>query len=180
MLLRTIDTLWVDHLTELDDMRRGIGLRGYGGIDPLNEFKREAFKLYEELRGFISKQVANTIFRVIGYPGRRQPAPDETSRWARARQQLPRRTATGAPDRTAASERDGSDADRARPRLGGGAPRADPVPARGRAGGRAARSGQGQWRQRQHGGGAEARPQRPVLLRQRQEVQALPRGVIAT
>ncbi|HUR16758.1 MAG TPA: SEC-C metal-binding domain-containing protein, partial [Candidatus Limnocylindrales bacterium] len=45
-------------------MRRGIGLRGYAGIDPLNEFRREAFKLYEELRGFISKQVANTIFRV--------------------------------------------------------------------------------------------------------------------
>ncbi|MGI8928411.1 MAG: preprotein translocase subunit SecA [Candidatus Limnocylindrales bacterium] len=64
ILLRTIDALWVDHLTELDDMRRGIGLRGYGGIDPLNEFKREAFKLYEELRGFISKQVANTLFRI--------------------------------------------------------------------------------------------------------------------
>jgi preprotein translocase subunit SecA len=64
VLLRTIDTLWVEHLTELDDMRRGIGLRGYAGIDPLNEFKREAYKLYEELRGFISKQVANNIFRV--------------------------------------------------------------------------------------------------------------------
>jgi preprotein translocase subunit SecA len=64
ILLRAIDALWVEHLTELDDMRRGIGLRGYGGIDPLNEFKREAFKLYEELRGFISKQVANTVFRV--------------------------------------------------------------------------------------------------------------------
>ena len=68
ILLRTIDALWVDHLTELDDMRRGIGLRGYGGIDPLNEFKREAFKLYEELRGFISKQVANTLFRVQVQP----------------------------------------------------------------------------------------------------------------
>ncbi len=64
VLLRSIDTLWVEHLTELDDMRRGIGLRGYAGTDPLNEFKREAFKLYEELRGFISKQVANNIFRV--------------------------------------------------------------------------------------------------------------------
>jgi preprotein translocase subunit SecA len=64
VLLRSIDTLWVEHLTELDDMRRGIGLRGYGGIDPLNEFKREAFKLYEELRGLIRRQVANTIFRV--------------------------------------------------------------------------------------------------------------------
>jgi preprotein translocase subunit SecA len=64
VLLRTIDALWVDHLTELDDMRRGIGLRGYAGTDPLNEFKREAYKLYEEFRGFISKQVANNIFRV--------------------------------------------------------------------------------------------------------------------
>ncbi|MEP7361003.1 MAG: preprotein translocase subunit SecA [Chloroflexota bacterium] len=74
VLLRTIDALWVDHLTELDDMRRGIGLRGYGGIDPLNEFKREAFKLYEELRGFISRQVANTIFRVQV----QAPAPSQT------------------------------------------------------------------------------------------------------
>ncbi|HUG49352.1 MAG TPA: preprotein translocase subunit SecA [Candidatus Limnocylindria bacterium] len=64
VLLRTIDTLWVEHLTELDDMRRGIGLRGYGGIDPLNEFKKEAFKLYEELRGFIRHQVSSSIFRV--------------------------------------------------------------------------------------------------------------------
>ena len=64
ILLRSIDTLWVDHLTELDDMRRGIGLRGYAGIDPLNEFKREAYQLYEELRGFIRRQVANNIFRV--------------------------------------------------------------------------------------------------------------------
>ena len=64
VLLRTIDQLWVDHLTELDDFRRGVGLRGYGGTDPLNEFKREAFQLYEELRGFIRHQVASTIFRV--------------------------------------------------------------------------------------------------------------------
>jgi preprotein translocase subunit SecA len=64
VLLRSIDQLWVDHLTELDDFRRGVGLRGYGGTDPLVEFKREAFKLYEELRGFIRHQVASTIFRV--------------------------------------------------------------------------------------------------------------------
>jgi preprotein translocase subunit SecA len=64
VLLRTIDSLWVEHLTELDDMRRGIGLRGYAQQDPLNEFRREAFRLYEELRGFIRHQVATTIFRV--------------------------------------------------------------------------------------------------------------------
>ncbi len=64
VLLRTIDSLWVDHLTEIDDMRRGIGLRGYAQQDPLNEFRKEAFRLYEELSGFIRHQVATTIFRV--------------------------------------------------------------------------------------------------------------------
>ncbi len=72
VLLRTIDSLWVDHLTELDDMRRGIGLRGYAQQDPLNEFRKEAFALYGELGGFIRHQVATTIFRVTIT---RQPAP---------------------------------------------------------------------------------------------------------
>src|SRR6185295_387671 len=72
VLLRTIDSLWVEHLTELDDMRRGIGLRGYAQQDPLNEFKREAFQLYDELRGLIRRQVAVTIFRVTVTRG---PAP---------------------------------------------------------------------------------------------------------
>ncbi len=72
VLLRTIDSLWVEHLTELDDMRRGIGLRGYAQQDPLNEFKKEAFRLYEELSGFIRHQVASTIFRVQLQP---QPQP---------------------------------------------------------------------------------------------------------
>ncbi len=86
VLLRTIDSLWVEHLTEIDDMRRGVGLRGYAGTDPLNEFKREAFALYDELRGFIRGQVASTIFRVqvqrpappapTPLPGPGQPARD--------------------------------------------------------------------------------------------------------
>ena len=64
ILLRTIDNLWVEHLTELDDMRRGIGLRGYAQQDPLVEFRREAFNLYAELRGFIRHQLASSILRV--------------------------------------------------------------------------------------------------------------------
>ena len=72
VLIRTIDSLWVEHLTELDDMRRGIGLRGYAQQDPLNEFRREAFRLYEELRGLIRHGVASTIFRVTVT---RQPDP---------------------------------------------------------------------------------------------------------
>jgi len=78
VLLRAIDTLWVDHLTELEDFRRGVGLRGYGGRDPLVEFKREAFSLYDELRGFIQHQVASTIYRVSVQ--RREEAPPNEPR----------------------------------------------------------------------------------------------------
>ncbi len=76
VVLRAIDTLWVEHLTELEDFRRGVGLRGYGGRDPLIEFKREALSLYEELRGFIQHQVASTIFRV-SVQQREQAAPQQ-------------------------------------------------------------------------------------------------------
>ena len=75
VLLRTIDSLWVEHLTEIDDMRRGIGLRGYAQQDPLNEFRREAYRLYEELRDLIRHQVASSIFRVTVT---RQPTPGAT------------------------------------------------------------------------------------------------------
>jgi preprotein translocase subunit SecA len=75
VLLRTIDSLWVEHLTEVDDMRRGIGLRGYAQQDPLNEFRREAYRLYEELSGLIRHQVATTIFRVTVTRQQPQPIP---------------------------------------------------------------------------------------------------------
>ena len=64
VLLRTIDTVWIEHLTEIDDMRKGIGLRGIAQEDPLNAFKKEAFAMYGEMQGIIAHQVATTIFRV--------------------------------------------------------------------------------------------------------------------
>jgi preprotein translocase subunit SecA len=77
VLLRTIDSLWVEHLTELDDMRRGIGLRGYAQQDPLNEFKKEAFSLYDQLGELIRHQVATTIFRVSVVRQPSTPTADE-------------------------------------------------------------------------------------------------------
>jgi preprotein translocase subunit SecA len=64
VLLRTIDSIWVEHLTEIDEMRQGIGLRGFAQEDPLNAFKKEAFALYEEMSALIRHQVTTTIFRV--------------------------------------------------------------------------------------------------------------------
>jgi preprotein translocase subunit SecA len=75
VLLRTIDSLWVEHLTAVDDMRRGIGLRGYAQQDPLNEFRREAFRMYQELRDMIRHAVATTIFRVTITRTPAEPAP---------------------------------------------------------------------------------------------------------
>ncbi len=63
-LLRTIDGLWMNHLTTIDDMNAGIGLRAYGQRDPLTEFKTEAFRLFQALMADIQANVSGLIFRV--------------------------------------------------------------------------------------------------------------------
>jgi preprotein translocase subunit SecA len=98
VLLRAIDTLWVEHLTELEDFRKGVGLRGYGGRDPLVEFKREAFSLYDELRGFIQHQVASTIFRVSVQKRENAPAADAQALPSLSPEQLAKlKSGNGAP-----------------------------------------------------------------------------------
>lgn len=63
ILIRSIDQLWVDHLEMIDYLRRGIGLRGYGQRDPLVEYKKEAYRLYQELNSLIDKQVVYSIYK---------------------------------------------------------------------------------------------------------------------
>ena len=58
MLLRTIDTLWVQHLTAMDEMRQGIGLRAYGQVDPKVAYKREAHQMWEQLLQTLRSVVA--------------------------------------------------------------------------------------------------------------------------
>jgi preprotein translocase subunit SecA len=74
VLLRTIDSIWVEHLTELDELRQGIFLRGFAQEEPLNAFKKEAFSLFEEMTALIRHQVATTILRVSLV---RQPPPQQ-------------------------------------------------------------------------------------------------------
>ncbi|MEK7508330.1 MAG: SEC-C metal-binding domain-containing protein [Patescibacteria group bacterium] len=64
MLLRSIDTLWVEHLVAIDYLRVGIGLRGYGQRDPLVEYKKEAYRLFNELVSSIQKEVVYSIYKV--------------------------------------------------------------------------------------------------------------------
>ncbi|HFC97180.1 MAG TPA: preprotein translocase subunit SecA [Thermosulfurimonas dismutans] len=63
-LLQTIDTLWKDHLLTMDHLRESVGLRGYGQKDPLQEYKREAYELFEDLLTRIREQTLAYLFRV--------------------------------------------------------------------------------------------------------------------
>jgi preprotein translocase subunit SecA len=64
VLIRSIDTLWIEHLEAMTSMRQGIGLRGYGQRDPLIEYKKEAYILFNELNNLIQKEVVYNIFKV--------------------------------------------------------------------------------------------------------------------
>jgi preprotein translocase subunit SecA len=63
VLLYTISRLWIDYLTDIEDLRRGIGLEAYGQRDPLVEYKRRAFELFEELGKSIQRESARTLLR---------------------------------------------------------------------------------------------------------------------
>ncbi len=62
--LRSIDTFWMNHLDDMDYLREGIGLRGYGQRDPLVEYKKEGYLLFQNLLASISSQVVSTILKV--------------------------------------------------------------------------------------------------------------------
>ncbi|MDP1834089.1 MAG: preprotein translocase subunit SecA [Candidatus Moranbacteria bacterium] len=64
VILQTTDMSWMNHLDEIDYLREGIGLRGYGQRDPLIEYKREAFAMFTQLIESVRSNIVNTIFRV--------------------------------------------------------------------------------------------------------------------
>ena len=64
IMLQVVDTQWKDHLLGMDHLKEGIGLRRYGQRDPLLEYKKEAFDLFEELTSRISTESVSRIFRV--------------------------------------------------------------------------------------------------------------------
>ena len=62
--LSVLDTLWIQHLDSLDDLREGIGLRAAGQRDPLVEYKQEAFSMFEKLTENIDYEIVHRIFKV--------------------------------------------------------------------------------------------------------------------
>ena len=63
-MLNVMDRLWIQHLTAIDDLREGIGLRAYGQRDPLIEYKVEAARMFDDLQATIRTEVVNTIYHL--------------------------------------------------------------------------------------------------------------------
>jgi preprotein translocase subunit SecA len=74
LLLQTLDQVWKEHLLNLDHMRQGIGLRAYGQLDPLREYKSEAFALFGAMLQDLKERVTGTLARV-DFTQPAEPAP---------------------------------------------------------------------------------------------------------
>ena len=85
LMLRAIDSNWVQHLTSMENLRQGIGLHAFGQRDPLVMYKKEGHEMFQNLQGRIQDDIVHTIFRVELVPqagrgdGRRKAAPAKTT-----------------------------------------------------------------------------------------------------
>ena len=64
VLLRTVDSHWMDHIDAMDQLKQGIGLRAYGQRDPVNAYTAEGFEMFDTMVEEIREQTAKTIFRI--------------------------------------------------------------------------------------------------------------------
>ncbi len=80
IMLHAVDVSWKDHLLALDHLKEGIGLRGYGQRDPLQEYKKESFQLFEMMRERVENDIIQKLFRY-------EPVTEEKMAEQRVRQQ---------------------------------------------------------------------------------------------
>ena len=100
LLLQILDQSWKDHLLTLDHLRQGIGLRAYGQRDPLNEYKREAFSMFENMLASLREQVTQLLshveLRVAGPDGQDSPVPERAPQQMQETRRDPALAAMGA------------------------------------------------------------------------------------
>ncbi len=63
VLLKNIDTKWIDHIDSMDQLRKGISLRGYGNVDPVIEYKKEGFEMFEDLTSAIQDDTITLLLK---------------------------------------------------------------------------------------------------------------------
>ena len=95
VLLRVVDEYWMDHLEAMDDLRQGIGLRAYGNVKPVDEYKRAGFDMFDEMVNGIQSETVRRLFTVR----------------VRREQKLERKTVA----RSAATNAGGDDSEKKRP-----------------------------------------------------------------
>ena len=64
VMLRVVDEYWMDHLEAMDDLRQGIGLRAYGNVKPVDEYKRAGFDMFDEMVNGIQSETVRRLFTV--------------------------------------------------------------------------------------------------------------------
>jgi preprotein translocase subunit SecA len=64
VMLQTLDSLWKDHLLAMDHLKEGIGLRGYGQRNPLTEYQKEGFSMFEAMLRVMQQDVVEKTFSV--------------------------------------------------------------------------------------------------------------------
>ncbi|MGE0084902.1 MAG: preprotein translocase subunit SecA [Desulfococcaceae bacterium] len=64
VMLQTVDTLWKDHLLNMDHLKEGIGLRGYAQQNPLIVYKKEGFEMFNSMIGRVKEETVSTLFRI--------------------------------------------------------------------------------------------------------------------
>jgi preprotein translocase subunit SecA len=74
IILDVVDSQWKDHLLSLDHLKEGIGLRGYAQKDPIVEFKKEAFVLFEDMMARIDNETIRYLYHIQIQQGEQQPA----------------------------------------------------------------------------------------------------------
>jgi preprotein translocase subunit SecA len=97
IILDVVDSQWKDHLLSLDHLKEGIGLRGYGQKDPLVEFKKEAFVLFEDMMARIDNETVRYLFHIQIQQAERPPDEMDT------RPQTPRVSRSGGAQAAVAS-----------------------------------------------------------------------------
>jgi preprotein translocase subunit SecA len=64
VMLKVIDSAWIDQLNNMDNLREGIGLRGMGGRDPLVEYKIEGYNMFQDMMRQVREDVLGMVFKV--------------------------------------------------------------------------------------------------------------------